>query len=899
MTSRAEFGIVNERSKAVRSETETRLARLWAEVLQRETIGLDDDYFDLGGNSLLAVSLFTRIENQFGTRLPLTSILEAPTVSQFARLLDTGGSHRPLVLVRKGTETHRLFLVHDADGETMLYRSLALHLNPEVTVYGLQPQSKAGYPILHTRIEEMAEFHIRTIRSVQPHGPYLLGGLCAGGVIAFEIARQLQRDGEAINMVALWDAADVAARKRPLRLVRKRASSFASTFEQGKRDSKGRSKERRALMVTRKALRKVGNLARYITQSYAATVRDQTRMRMLRLYLDCGLRLPSFLQDIPVRTAYMFARRSYRPGTPYKGELALFRATSGTGDDEPYVDRYSDPLLGWGRRATAGVRTFDVPGGHSSMLQEPHVRTMARDVQTYIDGVMERPLRAFSPHELANMAGSAGHARPHGPGEATVTASVADRLKVAGPSRPAQLLVLSATGQEALASDSEQLADYLRDNPDEELSELCYTVAVRQRDLEWRRAVVGGSREQMIERLRAGTGRGVWTGSERAVKRPVAFVLAGVGEHVAGAGRGLYQGETAFRNAVDRCAEVLKPLLEQDIREPMFTAPQQAGSNWLRGGAGAGVLKQTRVAQPAAFVLDWALAEMWMSWGVRPAAVLGYSVGEYAAAAVAGVIGLEDALELVARRAEWIEEMAEPGVMLAVPLTEAELTPRLRDGVWIAAVNSPQATVVGGREDAIQRLEEELKQAEVATRRVASEQGSHTPLLAAASDNLRRLAGGMRRDRPRIPMLSNVTGKWLTAADAQNADYWVDHMCGTLRFEAGVGELLRDEEQILLEVGPGAGLGSMVRQHPGCRRERMGRVMASLPAGWDRVTDREHVAGMIGKLWVEGVEIDWKGYYACEKPRWVAPPAGSFEQPSYGAEPRTDQVEALGIAGSL
>ena len=890
-----ESGMVEEFSKAEASETEIKLARLWAEVLQREAVGPHDDYFELGGNSLLAVSLFTRIENEFGAKLPLTSILEAPTVAEFARLLDTGGSHRPLVLIRKGAETCRLFLVHDAEGETMLYRSLALHLNPELTVFGLQPRSRAGYPILHTRIEEMAEFHIRTIRSVQPHGPYMLGGLCAGALIAFEIARQLQRDGEAIDMVALWDAADVAAKKKSLRIVRQRASSFASTFDQGKADSKRPG----ALTLARKVLRKIGNLAAYTTQSSAAMVRDETRMRLLRLYLDRGLRLPEFLRDISVRTAYTFARRSYRPGTPYQGELALFRATSGIGDDEPYVDRYSDPLLGWARRATAGVRAYDVPGGHSSMLQEPHVRTMAKDMQAYIDEVLARPTRASASRQSVNIAGSAVHERPDVPGAAVVTTIVADRSEIVSPTRPAQLLVLSATSKEAVLSDSERLADHLAGDAGTELSQVCGDMALERRQLAWRRAVVGGSREQMIERLRAGTGKGVWTGSEPAVKRPVAFVLAGVGEHVAGAGRGLYEGEAAFRDAVDRCADVLKPLLGQDIREPMFTASQPAG-NWLRGGAG--VIKQTRVAQPAAFVLDWALAEMWMSWGVKPAAVLGYSVGEYAAAAVAGVLELEDALELVARRAQWIEEMAEPGVMLAVPLTEAELTPRLGDGVWVAAVNSPQATVVGGREDAIQRLEEELKQAEVATRRVASEQGSHTPLLDAARDNLRRLTESMRRNRPRIPMLSNVTGRWLTAADAQNADYWCDHMCGTLRFEAGVGELLQNEKQVLLEVGPGAGLGSMVRQHPGCGRERMGRVLASLPAGWDRVTDREHVAGVVGKLWVEGVEIDWEQYYACEKPRRIATPAYSFEQPSFGAGPRqpqTDQIEVLGIAESL
>ena len=184
------------------------------------------------------------------------------------------------------------------------------------------------------------------------------------------------------------------------------------------------------------------------------------------------------------------------------------------------------------------------------------------------------------------------------------------------------------------------------------------------------------------------------------------------------------------------------------------------------------MLKETRVAQPAAFVLDWALAQMWLSWGVRPAALLGYSVGEYVAAALAGVLRLEDALTVVARRAEWIVASAEPGAMLAVPLSESEIKPRLCSDSWVAAVNSPQATVVGGREEAIQRLERELQERRGVTRRVESAQGSHTPLLAPARDDLKRLVASLHREPPRIPMLSNVTGTWLTSEDAQAADYW-------------------------------------------------------------------------------------------------------------------------------
>ena len=550
------------------SETETRLSRLWAELLKLEEVGINEDYFALGGNSLLAVNLMARIETQFEVKLPLTSIIEAPTVAQLACLLESRGSHNPLVLIRKGGEKDPLFLVHDADGETMLYRSLALHLDPQQSVYGLKPFSKANHPILHTRIEEMAAFHIATMRSVQARGPYLLGGLCAGGLIAFEMARQLQRVGEKVAMVALMDVADVDAKGRPLRWAKQRLTRLSSTLEQGQ----GRSVPRRAVSFIGSVLRKARNLTAYLTQSRVQMIRDQTRMTLFRLYLKLGLRLPAFLQHISVRTAYGFARRGYRPATAFEGELTLIRATSGTGNDEPYTDRYIDPLLGWSRRATGSVRTFDVPGGHSSMLQEPNVRVLAEYLQAYMDGVLETPRQAAARLGIPTAKSPPAPGRPKASCEPESAATGSDVIasavmeeapdvQLSRPSRPAQLLVVSATSREAVESGAARLAEHLEEFGDPELPDVSYTLAVEQRAFEWRRAVVAGSRAEAIERLRKGTGKGVWSSSERALNRPVAFVLAGVGEQSGGAGRGLYEGEPAFRAAADRCAEILQPLL--------------------------------------------------------------------------------------------------------------------------------------------------------------------------------------------------------------------------------------------------------------------------------------------------------------------------------------------------
>ena len=373
------------------------------------TCGIHDDYFELGGTSLKAVDLFTRIEDQFGVKLPLTSLIEAPTVAQLARLVEkTPGSRDSLVLIRAGGNKPPLFLVHDGDGETMLYRNLALRLDLDHSVYGLQPYSRENHPILHTRISEMAAYHIGKMQTVQPHGPYLVGGMCAGGVIAFEIARQLQEQGEPVAMVALIDAADVAASLKPWRFVGQRFRSFSSGLAQEQRQRP--SFPRRAMEIATKAFRKSRNLTFYAVQSRAQILRDRLQMTLFRRCLDHGFRLPRFLHEIPVRRAYLFAEQDYQPGTPFEGELTLFRATCGEGNDEPYIERYSDPLLGWGRRATHGVRIFDVPGGHSSMLQEPNVKSLAAYLQDQIDeGLAGHLARGW----LSTLASESADARAH------------------------------------------------------------------------------------------------------------------------------------------------------------------------------------------------------------------------------------------------------------------------------------------------------------------------------------------------------------------------------------------------------------------------------------------------------------------------------------------------------
>jgi thioesterase domain-containing protein len=261
-------------------------------------------------------------------------------------------------------------------------------------VYGLQPHALPGVPLAHTRIPDMATYHLTKVRSVQPHGPYLLGGMCAGAVIAFEMALQLQAQGERVALVALLDAADTQATLKPYREARQRLSRMAGEFER----TQARPALRRAVSIARALGARLRNFVLYQIRRAWAGLRDALRLRLTRVCLDRRQLPPRLLGRLPVRTTYLFAARQYRPARPLHGELALFRATHGVGLDAPFIDFFSDPALGWNSRASGGVRVIDVPGGHTSMLQEPNVSVLADRLQEAVDrSLASGELAAVSP----------------------------------------------------------------------------------------------------------------------------------------------------------------------------------------------------------------------------------------------------------------------------------------------------------------------------------------------------------------------------------------------------------------------------------------------------------------------------------------------------------------------
>jgi amino acid adenylation domain-containing protein len=372
---------LRRRFEAPLGRVEQALAAMWQTLLRVERIGRDDNFFELGGYSMLALDLRSRVASELGVAVALSALIEAPTVALLAQLIEGRAARDSMVLIREGQGGPAVFLVHDGDGETLLYRNLALRLDRRHAVFGLNPYALPGVPMAHTRIRDMAAYHIRKIKSVQPHGPFLLGGMCAGGVIAFEMALQLEAQRERVALVALLDAAHPAAALKPWRSAQVRLDRIAGEL----RSAQQQSAIRRAALLVLSVARKLRNFTVYRVGKAWREMRDNARLRLLQAALDRGGRPPKIIGQLSATVTYLYAEREYRPERSLENaDLVLFKATSGAGIDAPFKEFYEDPLFGWSPRSARGVHAVDVPGGHTSMLQEPHVETLAASVQAAV-----------------------------------------------------------------------------------------------------------------------------------------------------------------------------------------------------------------------------------------------------------------------------------------------------------------------------------------------------------------------------------------------------------------------------------------------------------------------------------------------------------------------------------
>ena len=336
-------------------------------------LGVNDDYFAIGGSSLLAAQLFSEITRQFRVKLPLTTILDYPTVRTLSRRIEQSNQATPSLVELKLGSSRNLFLVHDGDGETLLYANLARRLPSDIAVFGIEPKTLPDIPLAHASIEDMATWYIGVLKAIQREGPYLLGGMCAGGVIAYEMATQLERARNEVELLVLLDAAAPRAARRSGRITKQRLGRLASVFD----GAGGAGRIQRLISSIFVILGKLWSAARWEMLSFYRRWSSRLRFDLLQFLLRRGWSWPGFVPDLTVREIYENAENDYHPkclsGTK---KILLVRATLGEMTDTPYREVYSDNSLGWSA-FVSNLTIADVEGGHSSMLQEPFVKSLA------------------------------------------------------------------------------------------------------------------------------------------------------------------------------------------------------------------------------------------------------------------------------------------------------------------------------------------------------------------------------------------------------------------------------------------------------------------------------------------------------------------------------------------
>ncbi|MES2439180.1 MAG: amino acid adenylation domain-containing protein [Verrucomicrobiota bacterium] len=447
----------------------------------------------------------------------------------------------------------------------------------------------------------------------------------------------------------------------------------------------------------------------------------------------------------------------------------------------------------------------------------------------------------------------------------------------AGVSRKQQLIILSARTATALDAMSNRLADHLESaSPD--LADVSHTLTGR-RAFPVRRSIVAGNLSEAVAKLRE---------EAKSVTAPaqaprVAFVFPGQGSQYVGMGREIYDSEPSFKAAVDECALLLLPLIRHDVRSTLFPAEHERE-------AAERDIHRTALTQPCIFVIEYALAKLWMSWGVRPALLIGHSIGEYVAAVLAGTFKLENALQLLATRARLMQDLPSGG-MLAVRAGADSLT--LPEGIDLAAVNSPALCTVSGPLEAIHAYQKELESREIGCRLLKTSHAFHSAMMEPIVATFTGEATMIPANAPTIPWISTCTGKVMDAATLADPGYWARQLRHTVHFTEALTTAFSDKDLLLLEVGPGRALAPFALQHPD---RGVAPVVSTLPASSSDLAD---LLAAAGELWKNGVTPDWSAFFEGQERNRLRLPTYPFERQSFWIDNSADSAVVSGGAPSL
>ncbi|HEY8431972.1 MAG TPA: type I polyketide synthase, partial [Sandaracinaceae bacterium] len=487
------------------------------------------------------------------------------------------------------------------------------------------------------------------------------------------------------------------------------------------------------------------------------------------------------------------------------------------------------------------------------------------------DRLMEWPAPAGHPRRAAVNSLGVGGTNAH-----VILEEPPARRSGSAASRPHQLVVLSARSAASLDGASARLAAHLSAHPELSLADVAWTLRYGRRAFERRRVLAASSLEEASRRLEENDPRRVFT-HVAAENASVAFLLPGGGAQYVRMGAVLTEREPVFREHLLHGMELARTRYGIDLEPLLFARPDDLD----RASA---ELERMSSQLTATFLVSVAMARLLESYGVRPEALLGHSLGENTAACLAGVMSFEDCLGLVVLRGRLFEKTA-PGAMLGVSLAPDRLRPLLDDELDVAVLNAPDVTVVSGAPDAIDRLAAKLATlGDVEAHRLPIPTAAHSRLLDPILAEFRAYLRSIRLSPPAIPFVSNRTGTWITAAQATDPEYWVEHLRNTVRFSECVATLLEGRPRILVECGPGHALGSLAKQHPSFRAGAHNAI-PSMRHKDDDIDDAAFFTACLGRVWASGGSFDWDKLWPGETRVRVELPTYAWNHKPYFVEP--------------
>jgi len=442
--------------------------------------------------------------------------------------------------------------------------------------------------------------------------------------------------------------------------------------------------------------------------------------------------------------------------------------------------------------------------------------------------------------------------------------------------RPLHLLTLSAKTQKALEDLVSSYKNFFKIYPELALANVCYTANTGRAHFNHRLGIMASEQKELIEKLFdwktkkevVGVFSGQLDGGSQSPK--IAFLFTGQGSQYVNMGRQLYETQPTFRQALDRCDQILQLYLEVPLLKVIYPKDAQKSS----------VLDQTAYTQPALFAIEYALAKLWESWGIKPKVVMGHSVGEYVAACVAEVFSLEDGLKLIAMRGRLMQQLPSGGEMVSLLASESQVIEAIGEyssQVTIAAINGPESIVISGESEAIASICSKLESQGVKNKQLKVSHAFHSPLMEPMLVEFETVAKQITYSQPKIPLISNVIGKKV-GAEITTAEYWVRHVREPVRFVQSMKTLDEQRYEVFLEIGPKPILLGMGRQ---CLPESMGVWLPSLRLG---VEEWQQMLSSLGQLYVQGAKVDWSGFDRDYTRQKVALPTYPFQGERYWIE---------------